>query len=589
MSYAEIKSRFQTPRKVARFDREFYSAKQDFTYIGTGALGGKGQGLGFIRETLATRIRAEEFPDLSVHIPRLTVLTTGVFDAFMERNKLHEIAYSADAPDEHITRAFQKAVFPEEYLGDLFALSTSLHTPLAVRSSSLLEDAIYKPFAGVYATKMIPNNQLDRDSRFRKLLDAVKCVYASTYTRKAKSYIVSAGQKIENEKMAVILQEVVGRRHKDRFYPDISGVARSHNFYPTGNARHEDGVVQLALGLGKTVVDGGTCWSYSPAFPDAAPPFGSIREMLDQTQTEFWVVNMGRPPMYDPMRETEYMALLSVSDASEDEVLNHVVSTYDAQCDRLDAGMRGNGAVVLNFAPILKYDELPLNALLKRLMKECEEAVGSHVEIEFAVTLDPDRGKPARFGFLQVRPTVVTSEEVNVDPEMMAGERVLAASDSVMGNGTVDDIFDVVFVKPESFQAKHTRRIAEELAAFNERLGVEKRPYLLIGFGRWGSSDPWLGIPISWSNVSGAKALIEATLPSMNVELSQGSHFFHNLSSFRVGYFAVRHDGKYGIDWHWLERQTRVSETEFVRHVRCASPLHVRMDGRTGRGAIYHD
>jgi hypothetical protein len=584
----DVKARYALPRRLARFDREFYSAKQDFTYLGMGALGGKAQGLAFIRDTLGTRLNPEEFPGITVQIPRLTVLTTGVFDSFMERNKLHDIACS-EATDEQIARAFQSASFPEEFVGDLLALIGSMHTPLAVRSSSLLEDAIYRPFAGVYATKMIPNNQLDRDSRFHRLIEAIKCVYASTFTKKAKSYLAAAGQKLGSEKMAVILQEVVGRRYRDKFYPDISGVARSHNFYPTGNARHEDGVVQLALGLGKTVVDGGTCWSYSPAYPDAAPPFGSATDMLRQTQTEFWTVNMGRPPAYDPMKETEYLKLLNVSDAEEDATLDNLVSTYDAASDRVLPGARGAGAKVLNFAPILVYDKVPLNHLLASLLKVCEEAVGSHVEIEFAATLDPQRGVPVKFGFLQVRPTVVTAEEVEVSPESMTGRNVLAASESVMGNGTVEIICDIVYVKPEAFQAKHTRLIAEQLTAFNAELVEQQRPYLLIGFGRWGSSDPWLGIPISWSHVSGAKALVEATLPHMNVELSQGSHFFHNLSSFRVGYFAVRHDGKHQIDWPWLDHQQTITETEFVRHVRLTQPLSVRMDGRTGRGVILHD
>jgi len=298
---------------------------------------------------------------------------------------------------------------------------------------------------------------------------------------------------------------------------------------------------------------------------------------------------MGKPPAYDPIKETEYMVEPGLVEADEDDALRFVASTYNAESDRLSPGTGTDGPRVLNFAPILDLNEVPLNDLVKTLLKLCEDAVGAPVEMEFAMTLDSNRRMPPRFGFLQVRPMMVSSEKVDIAEEAMRGEKVLAASDTVLGNGTVNSVQDIIYVRPEVFEARNTRAIAGQISEINRRLAEEKQPYLLVGFGRWGSSDPWLGIPVNWSEISAAKAIVEATLPEMNVDLSQGSHFFHNLSSFQVSYFAVRHDGDFQVDWNWLERQRTVSETEFVKHVRLSEPLRIQVDGRSGRGVITHD
>ena len=381
-----------------QFDRAFFDSDQAFTLIGSGALGGKAQGLAFIKRILERDFPADTFPGIEVCVPRLTVITTDHFDRFMQRNDLYERAFS-DGPDDRIAHAFQGAELPVEIVGDLRGLIEKVHTPLAVRSSSLLEDALCHPFAGVYGTKMTPNNQLNADIRFRKLVEAIKFVYASTFFKGAKDYMEAIGRSIEDEKMAVILQEVVGTRYGDRFYPTLAGVARSYNFYPTGHARPEQGVVDLALGLGKTIVDGGVAWTYSPAFPAATPPFGSIGELLKQTQTVFWVVNMGKPPAYDPIRETEYLAQASLADAEKDGALRHVASTYIAASDRLTMGIGSAGPRAVTFAPILDLPDIPLNKLVKMLLSISEQAADAKVEIEFAMTLDPERGLPARFGF----------------------------------------------------------------------------------------------------------------------------------------------------------------------------------------------
>ncbi|MHB8077699.1 MAG: PEP/pyruvate-binding domain-containing protein [Candidatus Krumholzibacteriia bacterium] len=570
---------------VPLFARDRHDGDRSFTRLGDGALGGKAAGLAAIRAVLRDRLDPARFRGITVAIPDLVVLTTAIFDRFMARNGLRDRALSGDA-DEVIANAFLRADLPPEILGDLRSLVERTHLPLALRSSSRLEDAMYEPFAGVYATKMIPNNQPDADTRFRRLTEAIKFVYASTFFRGARDYRRATREPDAEEKMAVVVQEIVGERHGDLFYPHVSGVARSWNFYPTGHARPEDGVVDLALGLGKQIVDGGRCWTFSPAWPDAVPPVASARDLVRQSQTEFWAVNMGRPPAYDPTRETEYLARADLLRADYDGVLGHLASTYDAANDRLVMGTGAAGARVLTFAPILGLPDIPLNGLLEQLLRVCGEAVGEAVEIEFALTLGPDGGLPVRFGFLQVRPMVVSQARVEVDPASMLGPGALAASETVLGNGETGVIRDVVYVKPETFDAGATRAIADEIAAFNHVLTAAGRPYLLIGFGRWGSSDPWLGIPVEWAQISGAKAIVEATLPELNVERSQGSHFFHNITSFQVFYFAVHHAGTHRIDWAWLDTQPAAGESPHTRHVRLASPLCVRVDGRSGRGVI---
>jgi hypothetical protein len=334
--------------------------------------------------------------------------------------------------------------------------------------------------------------------------------------------------------MAVVIQEVVGRRFNDRFYPHLSGVCRSYNYYPSGKARPKDGVVSLALGLGKTIVDGGVCWTYAPNLPGAQPPFASVQDMLKSTQVRFWAVNMGRPPDYDPINEAEYLLCPDLGEADLDGSLRLLASTYRPESDRLTPGCGVDGPRVINFAPLLQLHELPLNELLRALLALCEEALGNPVEIEFAMTMPGGPSEPGRLGFLQVRPMVVSDEVVEIDDRELADPELLVATEKAMGNGVVDSILDVVYVKPDTFEAKNTRAIAQEIERHNARLLDEGRPYLLIGFGRWGSSDPWLGIPVEWGQISGAKAIVEATLPQMNIEPSQGSHFFHNISSFHV-------------------------------------------------------
>jgi hypothetical protein len=577
-----------TTEDLPRFDRRSVELRAPFSRIGSGRLGGKAQGLVFIRETIESRLDGDTFPGITIDIPPLAVVATDVFDAFMEGNGLYEIA-NAELSDDEIANAFQQADLPQEIVGDLEALIDQVHTPLAVRSSSLLEDDRFEPFAGVYQTKMIPNNQPDRSSRLRRLAEAIKFVYASTYFKAAKNYIRATEKVVTTEKMAVIIQMAVGHQHNGRYYPQVSGVGRSFNFYPLGTGKPEEGVVNLVLGLGKTIMDGDLAWSYSPERPLAPPPFASPHDRLKGTQTRFWAVRMAPPAEPNPIAETEFLVKDELAAAEQDGTLTYLASTYDGEFNRMSPGTTAAGPRVVDFAPLLVLGEYPLNEAVKALLAICEEHVGSPVEVEFAATFpEPGTDAQARLAVLQVRPMAVSHERVDIADEELTQPDVLVASEYVMGNGALDQLQDVIYLKPDSFETLHTRAMAAQLDVMNTRLMAEGRRYVLLGFGRWGTSDPWLGIPVKWGQICGAKVVIEATRPGMVVEPSQGSHFFHNITSFRVSYFYVHHGLKPGIDWEWLEAQPTMAETEFLRHVRLPRPLRVKVDGRTGRGAIWH-
>lgn len=572
--------------KLLPFDRRKIDECIPITRMGSGEIGGKAHGLLSIQDFLKTVADECDFEEISVCIPRMIVLTTEIFDLFMERNALYEIAFS-DSTDTRIADAFNKGTFPNEYIGDIMALAESMHTPIAVRSSSRLEDALYRPFAGVYGTKMVPNNQFSSTERFHCLIDAIKFVFASTYFREAKAYVKNTEETIQQEKMAVILQEVVGNRYGERFYPELSGVARSHNFYAMNWVRPKDGVIDLALGLGKTVVDGEATWSYCPNMPHISPPFNTVSDMLKHTQLNFWAVNMGKPPEYDPINEAEYLVHPDLTFAEQDGTLRYTASTYNHQSGRITPGISEKGPRILNFAPILQYEQIPINELMKRLLSKCEAFTGNPVEIEFAVALDPEEGIPARVGFLQIRPIVVDDTEIAIEGDIEGSPNVLLASDSALGNGIIDTIEHIIYVKPDKFEWKHTWQIASELEKLNERVLRERRNSILIGFGRWGTTDEWRGIPVHVGQISTARVIVEATLPGMTVDPSQGSHFFHNITSFRVLYFSVPHsDPLRPINWDWLEQQPIVQETEFARLVKSTAPLTTTVDGRTRQGVI---
>jgi hypothetical protein len=564
------------------FERRLFDAARRVSRIGAGDVGGKAGGLAAAARILEAQRGALERPGLQIEVPALCVVATSVFDAFLEHNGLLPLV--AEGPrDAVVAQAFQRAALPAEWLGDLRALAADARVPLACRSSSLLEDALGRPFAGVYRTKMIPGNQADVAARFKSLTDALKFVYASTFFHEARAYRLAAGEELPPEKMAIVIQEVVGCRHGGRFYPDISGVARSWSFYPIGPAQPRDGVIDLAVGLGKTIVDGGACWSFSPAHPKRPPPVASARELVSLTQSRFWAVNVGPPPAYDPMAETEFLVRPGLAEAETDGTLRYAASTYDATSDRIVPGLGRPGPRVVDFAPILLWGELPLVPALRRLLDACEDELHGPVEIEFALSL-PEHGA-ARLGLLQVRPLFVSSEAVDVGEAELWAPGTLVASTAALGNGR-REVRDVVFVDPASFETRLTPQIASEIERINRELVEAGRPYLLIGFGRWGSADPWLGIPVRFDQIAGASGIVEAGLPALNPEPSQGSHFFHNLQSLSVLYFTVPIGPPSAIDWTWLASQPSVGEGVRVRHVRTEAPLVLRVDGRTRRGVV---
>jgi len=578
--------RNQSYSKVTQFDRASFSGQEKFTYMGTGELGAKARGLALVSEILENNIASLFRPKINADIPLLTVIAGDHFDAFMNRQKLVDIAHS-EANDERIAVAFQQAELPSELVEDLRAFLAQIQVPLAIRSSSLLEDAIGEPFAGIYATTMIPNNQPDFEDRLFSFMGAIKYIYASTFFKRAKDYRSAAGHTDQEEKMAVIIQEAVGANHNERFYPNISGVARSFNFYPLGPAKPEDGIIDLALGMGKMIVEDGISWPYSPAYPQVNPPYTTVRDLLKQSQKEFWAISLTESSTARKFGLNEYLKKYQLADAEHDGTLSFIASTYNAEDDRIIMGISEPGPRIADFGYIVKGEMIPLTLLLKCLLKECAEAFGTMVTIEFALTWKKDAPSPARFGFLQVRPMVVSNAHVNIRPEQLTGHDVLVSSESALGNGRMDSISDIVYVKAESFDVTRTKIIASELEEINRALLAQKRPYVLIGFGRWGSSDPSAGIPVNFAQISGAKIIVESTLPGIDFMLSQGSHFFHNITSFKILYFSVSHTGKHTIDWAWLNVQSAVEETAFIRHVRTTRPLKIKVDGRSSRGVIF--
>ncbi len=575
----------KTGADAVPFDPDSFDPNSPFTIVGSGALGGTAEYLDRLRTRVLPLLDPEEFPDFEIGVPNLVVLTTELFDAFIEENKLREVVASG-VSDRDIAGAFLEAAIPARYLRDLVSLCQRLETPLAVRPSTTLESELGHPLAGAYTTKMIPNNEEEFDDRFEHLCQAIQRVYASAFFEKAADCARRLGREPGTDRIAVILQEVVGRPHGSRFYPTISGSISSYNYYPTYGASPRDGVGNLALGLGKTIVDGGRSWVYCPAVPHRPPPFLNMRGLLKNSQTRFWAVGLDKPVISSPTQEEEFLARCGLDEAMNDGTLRYVSSTYDPQSDRLTPGTAGKGSRVVNFAPILASTEIPLNDLLQRLLEVSKEEFSTPVELEFALDLDPEKGLPARVGMVRVRPVNVSEERIEVTDADQKGESVLLASSAAMGNGRLDTIQDVVFVKPKELDPIHTVLIAAEIGRFDQALREAGNPYVLIGFGRWGTQDPWLGIPVTWGQIQGSKVLVEATLPQMNPELSQGAHFFQSMVAGDMLYLAVGQSEPVPIDWDWLDQQETIAEGDYIKHVRTAAPIVVSVDGRTGKGVI---
>lgn len=566
---------------VADFDRKTFDLGSDFYRIGGGSLGGKARGLAFVRRLISTHGLRWRFPGVRIAIPTTAVLGTDVFDSFLDANDLRSFAIDCQN-DEELWQRFRETPFPEEAERDLTAFLEQVQKPLAVRSSSLLEDSLYQPFTGVYDTRMVRNNAGSLAERVAQAELAVKRVWASTFSQHTKAYFQATAFRLEEEKMAVMLQCIVGAPHGSRFYPDVAGVARSHNFYPSPPMTAEDGIAAVALGLGCAIVEGGACLRFCPRYPMHVPQLSSVTEALETTQREFWALRLAGDDGL-AMREEAF----GLDAAEKDGTLGRVGSTYSPENDVIYDGISRPGPRVVTFAPILKQNLFPLAEILRTLLQVGQEGVGAPVEIEFAINLDVPRGQPKELGFLQVRPLALARESEAIELGEVESGAVLCASRQVLGNGRLEGIRDLVVVDFQHFDRAHSREAAMEIGRLNGKLLAAGRPYVLIGVGRWGSRDPWLGIPVNWSQVAGAKVIVEAGLRDLKVTPSQGSHFFQNLTSFNVGYFTVGpDDGKGRVDWDWLAAQPAESTAADVRHLRLAEPVLIKMNGAKGEGVI---
>lgn len=569
---------------VADFDPTTFDPTMGMARIGGGSLGGKARGLAFgIRLLDRSRI-ADRFEGIRITVPPAVVLGTEVFDRFLDENALRDVSLRSEDDDE-LFRRFGNAAFPDgprEQLAEFLEIMT---VPLAVRSSSLLEDSPHQPFAGIFETRMLANDHPDPEIRLAQLLDAIKRVYASTFTQHTKAFLRATPYRLEEEQMAVVIQKVVGSRHDNYFYPDFAGVARSFNFYPAPPLESEEGIVAVALGLGRTVVDGEPSLRFSPAHPRHIVEFSSVEDMLKHAQRQFWALQLGSGS--DSTRVQDNLTRLTLDDAESHGVLGPLASSYSPENDAVYDGLGRAGIRLVTFAPILKNHLFPLAEIVAELMDIGAAGTSSPVEIEFAVNLSPPPGEPREFGFLQLRPLAPTREIEDLDIAHVGREELICESPWVLGNGRLENVRDIVLVDPDCFDRAASRRTARAVGTLNARLVAAGIPYILVGVGRWGSSHTELGIPVQWDDISGALAIVEAGLRDIRVTPSQGTHFFQNLASCNVGYFTVNEDrGEGFVDWSWLTAQPHETMKGCVKHLRFDQPVEVVMLGQEHRGII---
>ena len=569
---------------VAVFDRCKFDKYAHFARIGEGSLGGKGRGLAFLDNVIKRQPEFSQLPGVTVQIPKTVVLCTDIFDQFMEQNNLYQIALS-DASDDEILQAFLKAQLPDSLTDDFFTFFEATGSPIAVRSSSLLEDAHYQPFAGIYSTYMIPWLS-DKYQMLNMLAAAIKGVYASVYYRDSKAYMTATSNVIDQEKMAVILQSVVGKTYGDHYYPNMSGVLRSINYYPIGNEKAEEGIASLALGLGKYIVDGGQTLRVSPYHPDQVLQTSEMETALRETQTKFYALDMERVGDDFKVDDGFNIKQLKVKEADADHSLTYIASTFDPYDQVIRDGIYEGGRKIISFCGVLQQDIIPLPRLLQMSMKYGAEAMRRPVEIEFACNINDDR--TADFYLLQIRPIVDSKQMLDEDVAAIADDKCLLRSHKSLGHGVVEDVVDVVYVKyDDNFTAANNYRIADDIERINRKFLAEERGYVLVGPGRWGSSDSWLGIPVKWPHISAARVIAEVALKNYRVDPSQGTHFFQNLTSFGVGYFTIdsnTNDGIFRKDI--LDAMPAVDETDYVRHVSFPRPFRILMDGMKQEGAV---
>ncbi|MFW9923029.1 MAG: PEP/pyruvate-binding domain-containing protein [Candidatus Thorarchaeota archaeon] len=567
------------------FNRENYHPEILFLRLRPGSLGGKGRGIAFLMFLLNSFYLGDEFKEMIIEIPKTIVIGTDEFDKFMDENNLYDFALS-EVSDKEIIDKFVKSKLSKSLVRDLEFLLKNLKIPLAVRSSSLLEDSAYQPFAGIFNTYMIPNNNDNISARLEELCKAIKLVYASAFLETAKSYAESIGQTIEESKMAVVIQEVVGKEHNNRFYPDFSGTASSDNYYPIGTyMKPEDQISHIALGLGKTIVDGGISYPFCPKYPKVNY-YSTPDYLLNQTQKEFYAIDL-KPKEFNIYDGDPFTIKLDLSDAIADRTLDNIADTYDFNSQAMNIGYHYEGSPVITFSKILKFEIMPIPKIVDRILSLGEKTMGCSVEIEYAVSFKSNNKEKDKFYILQIRPFLKQELPLMTEVKYSSKSELLAYSQKVSGNLVRNDIKDVVFLKPESFDKMKTFEMIKEIDEINSNLNKEKIPYILVGFGRWGTSDQFLGVPVKWNHINGAKIIIESELEHFRVDFSQGSHFFHNLVTANIGYLHMKYGAEnYFFDWEWLLQQKPIKDLKYVCHIRVKQPFMIRIDANKREGFI---
>ncbi|NHJ39730.1 MAG: hypothetical protein FK731_06825, partial [Asgard group archaeon] len=566
------------------FNRDNYNRDILFLRLRPGSLGGKGRGLAFLMFLLNSFLIQDEFKDISIEIPQTIVIGTDEFDKFMSENNLYDFALS-NISDEELKESFVKAKLSSSLRDDLKFLLKFWKKPLAIRSSSLLEDSAYQPFAGIFNTYMLPNNQ-NKELNLEQLCTAIKLVYASTFLKLARSYAEKISQTVEESKMAVVIQEVIGKEHNRRFYPDFSGTASSYNYYPIGdNIKPEDRIVHLALGLGRIIVEGGKSFRFSPNYPKVN--FYSTPDMLlENSQGIFYAVNLNHKD-FNFLEDDPFVKKYDLDDAIKDKTLNNIADSYDFKTESVSIGYHGSGSPVITFSKLLKLNKFPLANLIKKILTIGERSMGCSIEIEFAANFKNDVDGKDKFYILQIRPFLQQEIMIAEDYSSIENGQLIAYSNQVSGNLLRKDITDIIYVKPNAFDKLKTLEIVREIDQLNANLISKQRNYLLIGFGRWGTADRFLGIPAKWNNISGASVIIEAGLEDFQVDFSQGSHFFHNIVTANIGYLHINYKNEeHQIDWDWLENQTVVKELSYVKHIKLKKPIIIRINAKTKEGMI---
>ncbi|MCX6113319.1 MAG: hypothetical protein NTY22_08605, partial [Proteobacteria bacterium] len=571
---------------IADFTPERFDPQCRFTRIGSGSLGGKARGIAFISVLLAqkhTNQLKEKYSGVDIKVPITFVIGTEEFDKFMKINNLSRAAFE-ETDDRIIAEKFLEAGVSKELHDNLYTMLKYINYPLAVRSSSLLEDSHAQPFAGIYSTYMIPNNHPDLEIRLKQLLDGIKLVYASVYYQASKAYLDATANRIEEEKMGIIIQQIAGRTYDDLYYPDFSGVARTINFFPVSNMKREEGVAYVALGLGKAIMEGQNVLQFSPKHHDVLPQFFTTDYSIKNSQRDFYAIDLSASDKSLNWNESSTLRKENLARAEKDGTLDLLGSTYDIDNDMIHDGIHYNGLKFVSFAHILKSNIFPLANLLTDILELGKTGLGSAVEIEFAVDLAKKKGERHKFYFLQIRPMISDKEQSNIEIADIPQKKILCNSTHVLGNGIIRDVKDIIYVRPNDFNAANTPKIAEEIGKLNQTI---KANGLFIGIGRWGTSDSWLGIPVNWSQISKARVMIEVALENFNIDPSHGSHFFHNITSLEIGYLTIPVNS-YGdfVDWEWLEDQPAVYESPLVRHIKLETPLEVILNGRKGKGTI---